>query len=86
MDLYPWSFDSIHPHCHDDVILILNILQYFEEFWAIAHLRDTFKKSRNEQDLAANESERLWPFYYSHDTDTLYRSYRKEWHQNGEFY
>jgi hypothetical protein len=34
----------------------------------------------------ANESERLWPFYYSHDTDTLYRSYREEWHQNGEFY
>jgi hypothetical protein len=28
--------------------------------------------------IPANESERLWPFYYSHDTDTLYRSYREE--------
>jgi hypothetical protein len=36
--------------------------------------------------ILANESERLWPFYYSHDTDTLYRSYREEWHRNGEFY
>jgi hypothetical protein len=26
----------------------------------------------------ANESERLWPFYYSHDTNTPYRSYREE--------
>jgi hypothetical protein len=36
--------------------------------------------------ILANESERLWRFYYSHDTDTLYRSYREEWHKNGEFY
>jgi hypothetical protein len=36
--------------------------------------------------ILANESERLWPFYYPHDTDTLYRSYREEWHRNGEFY
>jgi hypothetical protein len=27
MELYPWRFDSIHSHCHDDVILILNILK-----------------------------------------------------------
>jgi hypothetical protein len=27
MELYPWSFDSIHSHCHEDVILILNILK-----------------------------------------------------------
>jgi hypothetical protein len=36
--------------------------------------------------ILANKSERLWPFYYSHNTDTLYRSYREEWHQNGKFY
>jgi hypothetical protein len=24
MDLYPWRLDSIHSHCHDDVISILN--------------------------------------------------------------
>jgi hypothetical protein len=36
--------------------------------------------------ILANESERLWPFYYSHDTDSLYRSYREEWHRNGDFY
>ena len=36
--------------------------------------------------IVANDSERLWPFYYSHDKDTLYRSYREEWHENGKFY
>ncbi|OEU09351.1 hypothetical protein FRACYDRAFT_248200 [Fragilariopsis cylindrus CCMP1102] len=36
--------------------------------------------------VQANDSERLWPFYYSEDTDVLYRSYRKEWHTNGEYY
>jgi hypothetical protein len=39
-----------------------------------------------EWNILANKSERLWPFYYSHHTDTLYRSYRKEWHKNGTFY
>jgi hypothetical protein len=29
MDLYPWRFDSILSHCHDDVISILNILKNF---------------------------------------------------------
>jgi hypothetical protein len=28
--------------------------------------------------ILANESERMWPFYYSHETYTLYRSYRQE--------
>ncbi|OEU18182.1 hypothetical protein FRACYDRAFT_236453 [Fragilariopsis cylindrus CCMP1102] len=36
--------------------------------------------------VQANDSERLWPFYYSEETDVLYRSYRKEWHTNGEYY
>jgi hypothetical protein len=36
--------------------------------------------------ILANESERMWPFYYSHKTDNLYRSYREEWHSNGKFY
>jgi hypothetical protein len=36
--------------------------------------------------ILASESERMWPFYYSNETDTLYRSYREEWHRNGEFY
>jgi hypothetical protein len=36
MELYPWSFDSIHSHCHDDV----NSFSFnFEEFWAIARYR-----------------------------------------------
>jgi hypothetical protein len=30
----------------------------------------------------AKESERIWPFYYSTNKDTLYRSYRGEWHSN----
>jgi hypothetical protein len=49
MDLYPWSFDSVHSHCHDDVISILNILKNFG--LSRAHLRDTFKKSQNQRDL-----------------------------------
>jgi hypothetical protein len=36
--------------------------------------------------IKANESDRLWPFYYSATTDTLYRSYRKAWHLQGDFY
>jgi hypothetical protein len=27
MDWYPWSFDSIHSHCHDDVIILYSILK-----------------------------------------------------------
>jgi hypothetical protein len=34
----------------------------------------------------ANESDRLWPFYFSRMKDTLYRSYREKWHQQGKFY
>jgi hypothetical protein len=44
------------------------------------------KKPLGDWGILANESERLWPFYYSHNTDTLYRSYREEWHRNGNFY
>jgi hypothetical protein len=36
MDLYPWSFDSIHPHCHDDMIIFL---KEFLIIWAIARYR-----------------------------------------------
>jgi hypothetical protein len=36
--------------------------------------------------ITANESERMWPFYYSHNTGIIYRSYRKEWHRQGKFY
>jgi hypothetical protein len=35
--------------------------------------------------IPANESERLWPFYFSRTAQTLYRSYRQEWHRQGEF-
>jgi hypothetical protein len=53
MEQYPWRFDSIHSHCHDDVISILNILKNFQRFWAIAHLRGVFKKNRFERELAS---------------------------------
>jgi hypothetical protein len=36
--------------------------------------------------IPANESERMWPFYYSCTKDILYRSYREKWHQQGKFY
>jgi hypothetical protein len=36
--------------------------------------------------IKANESDRLWPFYFSRTKDTLYRSYREKWHQQGKFY
>ena len=48
--------------------------------------RMRLRKSLGDWRILANESERLWPFYYSHNTDTLYRSYREEWHRNGKFY
>jgi len=35
--------------------------------------------------VRANDSERLWPFYYSHSNNILYRSFRKEWHKQGKF-
>jgi hypothetical protein len=44
IQLYPWRFDSIHSHCNDDMISILNILKNFHRFWAIAHLRGVLKK------------------------------------------
>ena len=36
--------------------------------------------------ILANKSERMWPFYYADSTDTLYRSYRKDWYTNEEIY
>jgi hypothetical protein len=48
--------------------------------------RMRLRKPLGDWRILANESERLWPFYYSHKTDTLYRSYREEWHRNGKFY
>jgi hypothetical protein len=43
--------------------------------------RMRLRKPLGELRILANESEQLWPFYYSHNTDTLYRSYREEWHR-----
>jgi hypothetical protein len=35
--------------------------------------------------VTAKKSERLWPFYYSHSQNVLYRSFRKDWHKQGIF-
>ena len=35
--------------------------------------------------VLVQDSERLWPFYYSNDKNIRYRSYRKEWHKQGSF-
>ena len=35
--------------------------------------------------INANDSERLWPFYYSNSNNILYRSFRKDWHTQGVF-
>jgi hypothetical protein len=48
--------------------------------------RMRLRRPLGEWAILANASERMWPFYYSHDTNTLYRSYREEWHRNGDFY
>jgi hypothetical protein len=48
--------------------------------------RMQLRRPLGDWNILANESERMWTFYYSHETDTLYRSYRKDWHKNGEFY
>jgi hypothetical protein len=39
--------------------------------------RMRLRKPLGEWRILANKSEQLWPFYYSHNTDTLYRSYRE---------
>jgi hypothetical protein len=40
--------------------------------------RMRLRRPLGEWTILANESDKMWPFYYSHDTDTLYRSYREE--------
>jgi len=35
--------------------------------------------------VRANDSERLWPFYYSNANNILYRSFRRDWHKQGTF-
>jgi hypothetical protein len=52
MDLYPWRFDSIYSHCHDDVKFSISILNISIESWYIAHLRGAFKKSHNQREPA----------------------------------
>jgi hypothetical protein len=47
--------------------------------------RKRLKIKLGDWNISANESVRLWPFYYSNKNDTLYRSYRKAWHRQGEF-
>mgnify|MGYP002632820832 CR=1 FL=1 len=47
--------------------------------------RMRLKEKLGDWNKTATESERLWPFYYSDEKDTLYRSYREEWHRQGEF-
>lgn len=32
-----------------------------------------------------NESDRLWPFYYASQSDSLYKSYRQQWHSHDEY-
>jgi hypothetical protein len=48
--------------------------------------RVRLQKPLGNWNMLANESERMWPFYYSHNTDTLYRSYIEKWHRNRDFY
>jgi len=48
--------------------------------------RMRLKETLGDWNIKANDSERLWPFYYSNKNDVLYRSYRMEWHRQGEFY
>jgi hypothetical protein len=38
MELYPWSFDSIHFHSYDDVIILYSILKNWLSGGGIAHL------------------------------------------------
>jgi hypothetical protein len=47
--------------------------------------RKRLQEKLGDWNISANASERLWPFYYSNRKDTLYRSYRKDWHKQGEF-
>jgi hypothetical protein len=58
MDLYPWSFDSIHPHCHDDMIIFL---KEFLIIWAIARYRAPPRRVKKKQVRAGP---RLYIYYY----------------------
>jgi hypothetical protein len=54
------------------------------------HIQEIGKRKRLKQPLGnwrilAKDSERLWPFYYSNKKNILYRSFRKEWHQQGSY-
>lgn len=55
-------------------------------FMGVDKVREVGKRMRLRLPLGdwltkANDSERLWPFYYSNKNNVLYRSYRKEWHK-----
>jgi hypothetical protein len=52
--------------------------------WEIG-IRMQLKLKLGDWNKTATASERLWPFYYSKKKDTLYRSYREEWHRQGQF-
>ena len=49
-------------------------------------IRMRLRRPLGDWQVKANESERLWPFYYSHSNNILYRSFRKDWHKQGTFY
>jgi hypothetical protein len=65
MDQYPWRFDSIHSHCHDDVIILYSILKNLKNFGlsrtSAARSNETrmFKKNRFERDLAKTSTKEL---------------------------
>jgi hypothetical protein len=46
--------------------------------------RMLMKKRLGDWNTTATSSERIWPFYFSLSRETLYRSYREEWHRKGE--
>jgi hypothetical protein len=87
MDLYPWSFDSIHSHCHDDVNSILNIfriiLKNFGLSQGIAHLRGVFKKCQFGRELAhngfppANDEQSVRSYYTTVKLRTKYYKNKK---------
>jgi hypothetical protein len=46
--------------------------------------RMRLRKRVGDWNKTAANSERIWPFYFSLNKETLYRSYREEWHRKGK--
>jgi hypothetical protein len=63
---------------HTEVTKHIRIHRRDERMTQEIGTRKRLQEKLGDWNITANASERLWPFYYSNQKDTLYRSYRKD--------